>query len=377
MLFPELGLPAYSCDDLFQQRALLDGCLDGAAPRSSRRAARCRSSRSSALPLADRPSALQLRRRDSSRDASSASCPRPICPTTASSTSCASSPPADAALATRSILRGQPRDSVRQHACCSRSRNSRCSRSTSRFARTCGCRFRRRRTRRWPARPCCSISRPRNITVGKADYRRALVASQSARCLAAYLYSGAGVGESTTDLAWDGHALICRERQPARRVASASAIEPQLICAEIDLERLSQERMRQNSFGETCVSAIASALRRFRAVAFSLELAAPRPDAARARATSASPTCRRIPATRDERCAEVYEIQVQGLAKRLRATGHRARRDRRLGRARLDPRAAGLRAGDGSCSATRARTSSPTRCRASRPARARSSRRAA
>ena len=48
-----------------------------------------------------------------------------------------------------------------------------------------------------------------NITVGKAGYRRDLVASQSARCLAAYLYSAAGSGESTTDLAWDGHALIC------------------------------------------------------------------------------------------------------------------------------------------------------------------------
>ena len=48
-----------------------------------------------------------------------------------------------------------------------------------------------------------------NITVGKADYRRDLVASQSARCLAAYLYSASGPGESTTDLAWDGHALIC------------------------------------------------------------------------------------------------------------------------------------------------------------------------
>ena len=47
-----------------------------------------------------------------------------------------------------------------------------------------------------------------NITVGKADYRRELVASQSARCLAAYLYSAAGSGESTTDLAWDGQATI-------------------------------------------------------------------------------------------------------------------------------------------------------------------------
>ena len=47
-----------------------------------------------------------------------------------------------------------------------------------------------------------------NITLGKAAYRHALVASQSARCIAAYLYSSAGAGESTTDLAWDGQALI-------------------------------------------------------------------------------------------------------------------------------------------------------------------------
>ena len=59
-----------------------------------------------------------------------------------------------------------------------------------------------------------------NITVGKADYRHQLVASQSARCLAAYLYSAAGFGESTTDLAWDGHALIYRERHAAGRVAA-------------------------------------------------------------------------------------------------------------------------------------------------------------
>src|SRR5690606_14031522 len=47
-----------------------------------------------------------------------------------------------------------------------------------------------------------------NIIVGKADYRRDLCAAQSGKCIAAYLYSAAGPGESTTDLAWDGHALI-------------------------------------------------------------------------------------------------------------------------------------------------------------------------
>src|SRR5437867_1209917 len=47
-----------------------------------------------------------------------------------------------------------------------------------------------------------------NITIGKAEYRRSLCASQSGKCVAAYMYSAAGPGESTTDLAWDGHALI-------------------------------------------------------------------------------------------------------------------------------------------------------------------------
>src|SRR6185436_14519071 len=52
-----------------------------------------------------------------------------------------------------------------------------------------------------------------NITVGKAEYRHDLCASQSGKCVAAYLYSAAGPGESTTDLAWDGHALIYEDNQ--------------------------------------------------------------------------------------------------------------------------------------------------------------------
>ena len=55
-----------------------------------------------------------------------------------------------------------------------------------------------------------------NITIAKDEYRHSLVATQSARCLAAYLYTAAGTGESTTDLAWDGHAHNLRERRPGR-----------------------------------------------------------------------------------------------------------------------------------------------------------------
>src|SRR3954447_11251481 len=88
------------------------------------------------------------------------------------------------------------------------------------------------------------------FTIGKAGYRRDLVSVQSARCLAAYLYSAAGPGESTTDLAWDGHALIAENGNILAESARFNK-HPQLIARELDLERLSQERMRQGTFGDS------------------------------------------------------------------------------------------------------------------------------
>src|SRR6185503_10394296 len=88
-----------------------------------------------------------------------------------------------------------------------------------------------------------------NITIGKAEYRRDLCASQSGRCIAAYLYSAAGPGESTTDLAWDGHALIY-ENDECLAEAERFADHEQMITADIDLERLVQDRMRLTSFSD-------------------------------------------------------------------------------------------------------------------------------
>jgi NAD+ synthase (glutamine-hydrolysing) len=157
-----------------------------------------------------------------------------------------------------------------------------------------------------------------NITVGKADYRHQLVAGQSARCLAAYLYSAAGPGESTTDLAWDGHALIYENGTLLAESQRFSA-KPQIVCSEIDLERLTQERMRQNTFGEAALQHQA-AVREFRTIRCSLEL--PRQGRLLPRRRyERFPYVPADPATRDERCAEVYQIQVQGLAKRLQFTG--------------------------------------------------------
>lgn len=157
-----------------------------------------------------------------------------------------------------------------------------------------------------------------NVTVGKADYRRMLVASQSARCMAAYLYTGAGPGESTTDLAWDGHACIY-ENGNLLAESPRFVYEAQLVCAEIDLERLSQERMRQNSFGQS-IRNQREMLRGYRTVRFSMSLAR-RGRLLPERRPERFPYVPSDPARRGERCSEVYEIQVQGLATRLRATG--------------------------------------------------------
>lgn len=80
-----------------------------------------------------------------------------------------------------------------------------------------------------------------NVTVAKESYRRQLVASQSARCLAAYVYSAAGTGESTTDLAWDGQGMIY-ENGNALAEARRFLDRPQLITGDVDLDRLQRAR---------------------------------------------------------------------------------------------------------------------------------------
>lgn len=156
-----------------------------------------------------------------------------------------------------------------------------------------------------------------NITIGKADYRKNLCATQSGKCLAAYLYSAAGPGESTTDLAWDGHALIY-ENNELLAESERFAIGEQLIVSDIDLERLVQDRMRQSSFNDAAVrySADVAALR---VVEWQYEL--PQVELALQRNVERFPFVPADPKVRDERCYEAYNIQVHGLMKRLQSIG--------------------------------------------------------
>jgi NAD+ synthase (glutamine-hydrolysing) len=156
-----------------------------------------------------------------------------------------------------------------------------------------------------------------NITIGKADYRRDLCASQSGKCIAAYLYSAAGPGESTTDLAWDGHALIY-ENNTFLTESDRFSREEQIISTDIDLERLAQDRMRMTSFNDT-VRDHRDRLRTIRRIAFSFQIS--KGPIALERPIKRFPYVPTDPAVLDARCFEAYNIQVHGLLKRLVSTG--------------------------------------------------------
>jgi NAD+ synthase (glutamine-hydrolysing) len=156
-----------------------------------------------------------------------------------------------------------------------------------------------------------------NITIGKADYRRSLASAQSARTIAGYVFTAAGFGESTTDLAWDGQALIC-ENGDLLAEAKRFADEEQLIFADIDLDRLLSDRSSTSSYGDS-IHDHRRKLARMRRIEFDLGVA--RRPATLRRAIERFPYVPSNPASRNERCEEVYNIQVRGLETRLRATG--------------------------------------------------------
>jgi NAD+ synthase (glutamine-hydrolysing) len=158
-----------------------------------------------------------------------------------------------------------------------------------------------------------------NITIGKADYRRVLCAAHAGRCVAAYLYSAAGYGESTTDLGWDGHALIY-ENSDLLAESERFADGPRTIVADIDLERLRQDRMRVSSFHDA-VGDHQERVQAFRRIRFSYQV--PNGRLGLLRSVERFPYVPGDPAVLDERCYEAYHIQVQGLMRRLEATGLR------------------------------------------------------
>jgi NAD+ synthase (glutamine-hydrolysing) len=155
-----------------------------------------------------------------------------------------------------------------------------------------------------------------NITIGKSETRRLLCASQSARAIAAYVYSAAGAGESSTDLAWDGHVDI-HELGNLLAETPRFSTGPVMAMADVDVGRIRQERMRVVSFGDAAT--LAPPATPFRIATF--DFAPPAGDLALMRTVERFPFTPSDPAKLRENCYEAYNIQVQGLARRVEASG--------------------------------------------------------
>ena len=156
------------------------------------------------------------------------------------------------------------------------------------------------------------------ITVGRAEDRRLMVRSASARCLAAYLYAAAGEGESSTDLSWDGQTMVyeCGEvLAETERFPEG----PRRSVADVDLDRLRQDRLRQGTFDDNRRS-LERRTADFRTVTFTLD--PPRGDIGLRRKVDRFPFVPDDPERLALDCYEAYNIQVSGLEQRLRAIGH-------------------------------------------------------
>ena len=161
----------------------------------------------------------------------------------------------------------------------------------------------------------CNLSAS-NITIGKADERKLLCASQSSRCCAAYIYAASGPGESTTDLAWDGQASIY-ELGELLCDSSRFDPEPELCIADVDAQRLRLERMRMPTFNDNAVAA-GHPEKSARRIHFEHRPAFA--DIGFRRRYRRFPYVPNRPEQLDSDCYEAFNIQVQGLARRFQAT---------------------------------------------------------
>ncbi len=162
-----------------------------------------------------------------------------------------------------------------------------------------------------------------NITVGKSEYREALVRGSSAKNLAVQMYSAAGFGESTSDLAWDGQGIIAERGEI---LVESERFRPRgtMALADVDVRALVADRMRQTSFGDNAADHGVP----FRVIHVD-ELGPPRdpaPYRRLERRVAPHPFVPEDPARLDERCAEVFAIMATSLARRLIALPEDGRR---------------------------------------------------
>lgn len=152
------------------------------------------------------------------------------------------------------------------------------------------------------------------ITVARADDRHLLAKAQSFRCNAAYVYAAAGIGESTNDVSWDGQTMIY---ESGALLAESERFPdgPRSSVADVDLDRLRQDRLRQGTFDENRRVSAPGA----RTVAFTVD--PPASDIGLRRALDRFPFVPDDAARLDQDCFEAFSIQVSALEQRMRAIG--------------------------------------------------------
>lgn len=156
-----------------------------------------------------------------------------------------------------------------------------------------------------------------NITIGKSDERHMLCRAQSARTASAYVYSAAGHGESTTDMAWDGQGMIF-ELGDLLAESERFSLEPELCIADVDTDRILAERMRVPTFNDAAEAA-GRPEDVFRTIQFDHVPA--RGDIGLIRPVRRFPFVPNRADRLDEDCYEAFNIQVGGLLRRFQQTG--------------------------------------------------------
>ncbi|MBU3175394.1 NAD(+) synthase [Clostridium estertheticum] len=152
-----------------------------------------------------------------------------------------------------------------------------------------------------------------NELVSKADYRKSLVSSQSARCMCSYLYASSGVFESSTDLVFSGHLLI-GENGLLLKENNRFQRENEVISSIIDINKLNSERMKNTSFRNTnpiCPFEVKEISFQFKDMDFGIF----------DRDIDKYPFVPSNQLKREVRCAEIFNIQSSALAKRFSFTG--------------------------------------------------------
>ena len=162
----------------------------------------------------------------------------------------------------------------------------------------------------------CNISAS-NELLGKNAYRKDLVKSQSARCLAAYGYASAGPGESSTDLVFSGHCMVA-ENGIVLAESERFRFDTQIIYADVDFERIQHERLCNSSFSRD------SSKKTFHVVPVTFKVTEPGHEPwGKLRPNPPMPFVPSDPHVRASTCREIFAIQSTGLAKRLKHTHSR------------------------------------------------------